>query len=77
MDEVKTKKIEIQVNQEKIDYINYAYNKEITYWKKAALEKVLTENGKKELMDLAPSNVSFIRKSKSAKIENIDEKSFT
>ena len=36
MDEVKTKTIEIQVNQEKIDYINYAYNKEMTYWKKAA-----------------------------------------
>ena len=34
--EVKTKKIEIDVNQEKIDYINYVYNKAITYWKKAA-----------------------------------------
>ena len=30
--EVKTKKIEIEVNQEKIDYINYVYNKAITYW---------------------------------------------
>ena len=37
--EVKTKKIEIEVNQEKIDYINYVYNKEIAYWKKAALER--------------------------------------
>ena len=34
---LKTKKIE--VNQEKIDYINYVYNKEIAYWKKAALER--------------------------------------
>ena len=50
MDEVKTKTIEIQVNQEKIDYINYAYNKEMTYWKKAALDRVSTENEKKELM---------------------------
>ena len=37
--EVKTKKIEIEVNQEKIYYINYAYNKEIACWKKAALER--------------------------------------
>ena len=32
--EVKTKEIEIEVNQEKMDYINYVYNKAITYWKK-------------------------------------------
>ena len=32
--EVKTKKIEIGVNQENIDYINYVYNKEIAYLKK-------------------------------------------
>ena len=30
--EVKTKKIEIEVNQEKIDYINYVYNKESFKW---------------------------------------------
>ena len=35
-DEVRTKKIEIQVNQEKIDWVNYAYSEEITNWKKAA-----------------------------------------
>ena len=29
--EVKTKKIEIGVNQEKMDYINYIYNKVIKY----------------------------------------------
>ena len=36
MDEVeaKTKKTETEVNQENIDYINYVYNKVITYWKK-------------------------------------------
>ena len=45
---LKQKKIEIQVNQEKIDYINYAYNKKITYWKKVTLEKVSTENEKKK-----------------------------
>ena len=41
------KKIEIEANQGKIDYINYACNKEITHWKKAALEKVSTESEKK------------------------------
>ena len=34
-DGVKTKKMEIQVNQEKIDCVNYAHSEEITYWKKA------------------------------------------
>ena len=47
------KKIEIEVNQEKVEYISYAYNKEITYWKKAALERVLNESEEKELADLA------------------------
>ena len=32
MDEVRTKKIEIEVNQDQIDYINYAPNEEIKYW---------------------------------------------
>ena len=32
MDEVRTKKIEIEVNQDQIDYINYAHNEEIKYW---------------------------------------------
>ena len=39
MDEVRTKKIKIEVNQEKKDYINYAYSEEIKYWKKAALRE--------------------------------------
>ena len=29
--EVRTKKIEVEVNQEKINHISYAYNKEGTY----------------------------------------------
>ena len=57
MDAVRTKKIEIEVNQDKIDYKNYAYSEEVTYWRKAALEKVSTESEEKELMDLAPSRV--------------------
>ena len=73
MDEVRTKKIEAEVNQEKIDYINYAYNEEITYWKKAALERVSTESEEKELVDLAPSRVSLICKVNNVKTANIDE----
>ena len=60
MEEVRTKKIE--VNQDKIDYVNYAYSKEVTYQRKAALERVSTESEEKELIDLAPSKVSLIRK---------------
>ena len=37
----------------KMEYISYAYNEEITYWKKAALERVLNESEEKELADLA------------------------
>ena len=71
--EVKTKKIEIGVNQEKIDYINYVYNKEITYWKKAASERVLNESEEKELLDLASSRFLLIRKEKSEKIVDTDK----
>ena len=54
MDEVRTKQREIEVNQERIDYINYAYSEEMTYWKKAALERVSAESEEKELVDLEP-----------------------
>ena len=40
-----------------MNYINYVYNKEIKYWNKAALTRVLNESDKKELVDLAPSRV--------------------
>ena len=36
-----------------IEYVSYAYNEEITYWKKTALERVLNESEEKELADLA------------------------
>ena len=73
MDEVRTKKIEIEVNQDKIGHINYAHSEEITYWIKAASERISTEGEEKELIDLAPSRVSLICKAKSAKTVNIDE----
>ena len=75
MDEVRTKKIKIVVNQEKEKkkYIIYAYSEEIKYRKKAALERVSTESEEKELVDLAPLRISLIRENKSAKTADIDE----
>ena len=45
--EVRTKKIEVEVDQKKMEYINYAYNEEMTYSKKPALAKVLNESEEK------------------------------
>ena len=74
MDAVRTKKIKRKVNQDKIDYINYAYSEDVTHWRKAALDRVSTEREEKELIDLAPSRVSLIWKVKSViKTVNIDE----
>ena len=38
-------------------YKNFAYNEEITYWKKRALARVLNEREEKGLVDLAPPRV--------------------
>ena len=48
MDKVEVRTKEIEVNLEKKEYINYAYNVEITYWGKAALARVLNESEEKE-----------------------------
>ena len=54
MDEVRPKnKIEVGLSQGKIDFINYAYQKELQHWKKVALESVSIENEAKKLIDLA------------------------
>ena len=72
--EVRTmNKIEVDWSQEKIDFIKDAYQKKLQHWKKTALESVSTKNEAKELIDLAPSRVSVIRKVKNAKVVNIDE----
>ena len=67
--------IKVDLSLEKISFINYAYQKEIQYWKKAALEKDLTKNEAKEVMDLAPLRVFLIHQAaiKNAKRINIDE----
>ena len=67
IDEVRAiNKIEVDLSQEKIDFLNYAYQKELQHWKKVALESVSTENKAKELINLALSRVCLIRKVKNA-----------
>ena len=66
MDEVRARnKIEVETHQEKVDFINDAYQKKLRYWKRVALESVSTENKAKELI--------LIRKVKNEKMVNIDE----
>ena len=67
--------IEVNLSQGKINFINDAYQKELLYWKKAALKMASTENEAKELTDLALSRVFLIRKAavKNAKKMNINE----
>ena len=60
MDKVRAiSEMEVNLSQEKIEFLNDDDQKELHYWKKAALESVLTENGKKQLTDLAPPRVFF------------------
>ena len=68
-------KIEVNLSQGKINFINDTYQKELQYWEKAALKKVLDENEAKEFTDLAPSRVFLIRQDaiKNAKKMNIHE----
>ena len=54
MDEAEVWTRKIEIGQEKMEYINFAYNEEITYWKKAALGTVANDREEKELADLAP-----------------------
>ena len=73
MDEVKESRIEVEIHQEKVDFINDAYEKELRYWKRAALESVSTKNEARELIQLAPSREILVRKVKNEKIVNINE----
>ena len=76
MDEVRRNKIEVEIHQEKVDFVNDAFEKELQYWKRAALESVSNKNEAKELIDLAPSRVILVRKVKNEKMVNIDETIF-
>ena len=62
--------IEVNLSQEKISFINDAYQRELQYWKRAALEQNLSENEAKELLDLALSRDILIRK---AEIKNANK----
>ena len=56
MGEVRARnRILVEIHQEKVDFINDAYEKELRYWKRVALESVSTKNEAKELTELAPS----------------------
>ena len=46
-------KIEVNLSQEKINFINDTCRKELKYWKEAALKKALDEDKANELKDLA------------------------
>ena len=65
--------MEVELHQEKVDFINDAYEKGLRYWKRAALESVSTENEARELIELAPRKVILVRKAKNQKLVNIEE----
>ena len=59
MDKVRAmNKIEVNLPQEKIDFINDTHQKDFNYWKQITLESK-NENEKKQLTDLAPLRVFF------------------
>ena len=59
MDEARTvSRIEVNLPQVKIDFINAAYAEEVDYWKRAALGSK-NEEERKQLTDLAPLKVFF------------------
>ena len=73
MDEVRESRIEVEINQEKVDFINDAHEKGLKYWKRAALESASTENEASELIELAPRKVILVRKAKNQKFINTEQ----
>ena len=73
MDETEFRTRKIEIDQEKMEYVNFAYNEEITYWDKVAFDMVLNEREEKELVDLAPPWVLSILKEKIEKTVNINK----
>ena len=70
--EVRETKTEADLHKEKLDFINYACEKSLHYWKSAALKKLI-ENEARELIELAPRKVILVSKAKNQKFDNIDE----
>ena len=55
-------KIEVNLSEEKINFINNTYQKELKCWKEAALKKAAYKNEANELKDLASLSYFLIRK---------------
>ena len=75
MDEARAaNRIEVNLPQEKIDFINDAHQKELEYWKNISLESK-NENERKELTDLASLRVFLGRKAvvKNEATNNVNE----
>ena len=51
-------RLQVNLRQGKIDFVNDAHQKELQYWKNIALESK-NENERKKLTDLAPLRVFF------------------
>ena len=67
------RRIEVNLSQDKIKSINSAFQKELDYWKEAALEN-LDENEANQLKVLAPPSLLLIRKAeKNAKKVDINK----
>ena len=66
-------RIEVNLSQDKIDYITSVYQTQVSYWKEAALKNV-SENGANEWKVLAPPDLFLTRKPrKDAREVNIEE----
>ena len=69
-------RIEANLPQEKIDFINAAYAEEVDYWKRTALGSK-NEKERKQITDLAAVKVFLARKDAGKSgVENIYEKLF-
>ena len=65
------RRIEVCLSQDKINQINSAFQKELDYWKKAALEN-LDENEGNHLKDLAPLSPFLICKAEKNNTKKVD-----
>ena len=66
-------RIEVELHQKEVDFINDAYEKGWRYWKKEALESVSTKNEARKLIELASRKVILVRKAKNQKLVNTEE----
>ena len=48
------RRIEVSLSQDKINLINGTYQKDLDYWKEAALERALDQNDANKLKDSIP-----------------------